>query len=66
MYINIYDRMSGATNFNGDLSQWNTSSVLSMLYTFDQAASFESDISGWNTTLVQSFLGLFQGKDGIL
>ena len=38
---------SGASNFNQDISQWNTSKVTKMNGMFCEAASFNQDLSQW-------------------
>ena len=47
--------------FNGDISQWNTSSVTDMSYMFYEAKSFNSDISQWDTSSVTDMHGMFYG-----
>ena len=39
-----------ATPFNGDLTQWQTSSVSNMGYMFSGATSFDGDLSQWQTS----------------
>ncbi|MFZ9931176.1 MAG: BspA family leucine-rich repeat surface protein [Ilumatobacteraceae bacterium] len=51
----------GATNFNGDISGWDTSNVTAMDLMFYQATDFNQDIGGWNTGNVVSFAEMFDG-----
>jgi len=39
-----------ATNFNRDISTWNTSNVTDMTQMFRDATSFNQDLSGWCVT----------------
>ena len=45
--------------FNGDISNWDTSSVTSMYGMFDRASSFNGDISNWDTSSVTSMYRMF-------
>jgi len=49
----------GATNFNSDISSWDTSSVIDMNYMFSNASAFNQDIGYWNTSKVQLIYGIF-------
>jgi len=42
------DMFNGATTFNRDISDWNTSKVQSMEAMFSSATAFDQDISSWN------------------
>ena len=42
------DMFFGANTFNGNISDWNTSSVIDMSGMFDRAIAFNGDISGWD------------------
>lgn len=59
----------GATNFNGDISDWKVGSVSNLSKTFHNAASFAGDISGWNihkvTNLDSTFFGAAQFNSNI-
>ncbi len=48
-----------ATNFNSDISSWNTSNVINMYCMFQNASSFNSDISRWDTSNVTDMTGMF-------
>jgi surface protein len=51
----------GASNFNQDISSWNTSSVKKMENAFYNAANFNQNISGWNTSKVERSYSMFDG-----
>jgi surface protein len=40
------------SNFNGDISGWDTSNVTSMMYSFGAATAFNQNIGNWNTSNV--------------
>ena len=46
------------SQFNGDISQWNTSNVTDMSDMF-KYSQFNGDISGWNTSNVQAMSAMF-------
>ena len=46
------------STFNGDISEWNVSSVTSMRSLFERT-SFNGDISGWDVSSVTSMDGMF-------
>jgi surface protein len=50
---------SGASAFNGDISDWNTSSVIYMEGVFSSASAFNQPIGSWNTGNVISMRYLF-------
>ena len=50
-----------STQFNANISRWDTSSVTDMKYMFDGASAFNADISGWDTSLVTDSVNMFQG-----
>ena len=57
----LYLTFSGAINFNGDTSSWDTSNVTSMFGTFYQASSFNKPLNNWNTSNVTNMFGMFWG-----
>ncbi|MEW7278318.1 BspA family leucine-rich repeat surface protein [Aquimarina sp. 2201CG1-2-11] len=48
----LRNMFSGATSFNGDLSNWDVSNITDMSHMFNGATSFNSDISSWDTSNV--------------
>jgi surface protein len=53
------DMFHNATNFNQDISSWNTNDVTDMNYMFYFATNFNQDISSWNTNEVKDMSGMF-------
>ena len=51
----------GAESFNGDLSSWITSSVISMDDMFLGATSFNGDLSSWDISRETTVYGMFIG-----
>ena len=51
----------GATNFNQDISGWNTTHITSMKNLFSGATSFNQDLSNWNVENVTDMSGMFNG-----
>ena len=49
------------TDFNGDISQWNTSNVTDMSFMFYDCESFNQDISTWDVSNVKNMRGMFLG-----
>lgn len=56
----FYNIFKDATYFEGDLSQWVTSSVTHLGYAFDGTYLFNSDISNWDVSKVTSLQGTFR------
>lgn len=54
----------GATNFNQDISGWNTTHITSMKNLFSGATSFNQDLSNWNVENVTDMSGMFNGASG--
>lgn len=52
---------TGATSFNGDLSQWDVSKVRNMRGMFRFASSFNVDIGQWNVSAVENMQRMFDG-----
>lgn len=50
---------SGATAFNQNIGNWNTSSVTNMSGMFFNADSFNGNISDWDTSNVTEMEGMF-------
>ena len=49
------------TNFNGGISNWNTSNVNDMSFIFYDCESFNKDISTWDVSNVTDMYGVFSG-----
>ena len=54
---NLFDN---ATDFNSDISSWDTSSVTDMSNLFYNATKFNQDIGYWNTSKVTTMYSMFQ------
>ena len=57
---NLQAMFRGATNFNGNISNWDTSSVTDIDYMFLGASSFNQSLNNWDTSSVTSMLGVFE------
>jgi surface protein len=55
------DMFRGASNFNGDISAWDVSSVDVMSGLFRGASNFNGDLSAWDVSSVAVMNGLFGG-----
>ena len=53
----------GNSNFNSDISFWDTSNVTLMDDMFKNASSFNQDISSWNTSKVTDMSFMFSGAE---
>ena len=58
---NLEGTFQNATDFNGNISSWDTTNVTSMSNMFSGAQSFAADISTWNTSSVTSMTDMFAG-----
>ena len=47
------------TNFNGDISNWNTSNIIDMSFMFYDCESFNQDISDWDVSNVTNMNYMF-------
>ena len=54
-------RLFDTSDFNGDISEWNTSNVKTMGCMFECASSFNQDISKWDVRNVKDMYGMFWG-----
>jgi surface protein len=50
-----------ATTFNGDISEWDVSSVTNMEGMFSRASAFNGDISNWDVSSVTNINSMFDG-----
>jgi surface protein len=57
-----YSQAAVPDNFNDDISNWDTSNVLSMEEVFSGWPKFNQDISNWNTSRVESMHGMFKSS----
>ncbi len=58
---NLSSMFEGATNFNGDLNNWDVSNVTHFSYMFSNAAGFNGNISDWNMVNAKYLSGMFNG-----
>ena len=57
--IDLTSMFYGATNFNTDVSSWDTSNVKSMAWTFSGTEFFNQNLGSWNTESVLNMDGMF-------
>ncbi|MBL4707980.1 MAG: BspA family leucine-rich repeat surface protein [Flavobacteriales bacterium] len=57
----IFGMFAGASKFNGDLSNWDVSSITSFSHIFLDATLFNQDLSNWNVTAAIDLNGMFWG-----
>jgi len=55
----MWSMFRDATSFNGDVSNFDTSSVTKMQYMFDGATSFNQDVSSFDISRVTKMYGMF-------
>ncbi len=58
---NFANLFKDQTNFNADISYWDTSRATTMNRMFMNASSFNQDISDWTLDNVKNIQGMFQG-----
>lgn len=58
---NYYVMFSTCTNFNSDLSEWDTSAATNMSHMFAACPNFNSDLSMWDTSNVTDMGYMFHG-----
>ena len=57
---NMKNMFFGASKFNSDISNWNTSKVTNMESMFRGATLFNQNISGWDTSKVTNMISMFR------
>ena len=57
-----YNQAAVPADFNDDISNWDTSNVLSMEEVFSGWPKFNQDISNWDTSKVESMYGMFKSS----
>ena len=58
---NFSKMFKGASEFNHDLSSWNTENVKDMSSMFNGASSFNGDVSSWDVSVVEDMSSMFNG-----
>lgn len=62
--VSMRDMFLGNTSFNnGSITDWDTSTVLSMQDMFSQNNTFNQDISSWDTASVTNMAGMFESTN---
>ena len=56
-----FDQLFGWSDFNEDISAWNTSSATSMSGMFTETSAFNQDLSGWDVSSVENMQSMFNG-----
>ena len=59
---NMSGMFNGCTNFNANISSWNTGNVTNMATMFQEANTFNIDISEWDTSDVTDMSNMFSGS----
>ena len=57
----IIGMFSGASNFNGQVLNWDTSNLTAFGFVFNGASAFNQDLSRWDTSSGQVFVSTFNG-----
>ena len=60
--IGSYNSPAVPADYNEDISNWDTSNVLSMEEVFSGWVEFNQDISNWDTSRVESMYGMFKSS----
>ncbi len=58
---NMASMFQGASNFNGDISNWNVTTITTMNSMFRDAVSFNQDLGDWNVSHVGDMRRMFDG-----
>ncbi len=53
------DLFKNESTFNGNITNWNVSNVISLKSLFEGAASFNQDLNDWNVSNVEDVTGMF-------